>query len=65
MFAAEYGHLAVIEALIERGADLETKDQVQLLRLHWLYDIVLYFLCWIFEAHLHCRMDLLREIPSI
>jgi ankyrin repeat protein len=30
MFAAEYGHLAVIEALIEKGADLETKDQVQI-----------------------------------
>ena len=28
MFAAEYGHLDVIEVLIERGADLETKDQV-------------------------------------
>lgn len=29
MFAAEYGHLNVIEVLIERGADLETKDQVK------------------------------------
>lgn len=28
MFAAEYGHLDVIEVLVERGADLETKDQV-------------------------------------
>ena len=35
MFAAEYGHLAVIEALINRGADLETKDQVQ----HRLYNV--------------------------
>jgi ankyrin repeat protein len=29
MFAAEYGHLDVIEVLVERGADLETKDQVK------------------------------------
>ena len=29
-FAAEYGHLEVIELLIDRGADLETKDQVSI-----------------------------------
>lgn len=28
MFAAEYGHLDILELLIKRGADLETKDQV-------------------------------------
>ena len=40
MFAAEYGHLDVIEVLIERGADLETKDQV--LYCSALYCTVLY-----------------------
>ena len=29
MYAAEYGHLSVVEHLLERGADMEARDNVR------------------------------------